>query len=288
MTVTYLNYQSSDDQEIGIRDITPSFKDNFNKGSRISEVSWSPNGNHIALTRHGELGYLDLESEEYTPLENALNIDTLSLIEWKDENIISYTSERKLYEINIKTGENKLVYSNDGNDHIRGISWDDKNYRYLIIKKATSYWLQEENLSVPNMENEDVLYGALSPNNKLIVYISYSPNKKGELADLKVYDIEEEVLKLRYDPPKKEMLLRSLSWSPDSKWIAFYGGSSEELSGIYIVSAEGNSSPQKVSTIFAGNINWSPKGNQLVVSTIGSPSRNELLIVDLPEEYHLK
>lgn len=288
MIITYLNYQSSDDQESGIRDITPSFKDNFNKGSRILEVSWSPNGNYIALARYGELGYLDLESEEYTPLENALNIGILSLIEWKDENIICYTSEEKLYEINIKTGENNLVYSNESNENIESISWDDENERYLIILESSTFWLQEENVTFPNMENEDVLYGALSPNNKLIVYISYSPNKKGELEDLKVYDIEQEVLKLRYDPPKKEMLLRSLSWSPDSKWIAFYGGSSEELSGIYIVSAEGNSSPQKVSTIFAGNIDWSPKGNQLVVSTIGSPSRNELLIVDLPEEYHLK
>ncbi|KEF37620.1 periplasmic component of the Tol biopolymer transport system [Schinkia azotoformans MEV2011] len=96
------------------------------------------------------------------------------------------------------------------------------------------------------------------------------------------------MLRIRKDGKEFETTTESFSWSPDGKWIAFRGGPSAETQGIYIIPTDGSGQIDHILNDGVADLDWSPKGDQIAFTTIGSPGRTELYIMDVPDRYRMK
>lgn len=75
----------------------------------------------------------------------------------------------------------------------------------------------------------------------------------------------------------------NLTWSPDGRWIAYRYGRYDQGHGIYVVPSDGSRSPEKIVEGPVYEIDWSPKGDTLLVSTFGMG--NSLYLVDVPPKF---
>ncbi|MBO8173614.1 MAG: PD40 domain-containing protein [Bacillaceae bacterium] len=254
-------------------DITPSIEGYYENSK------WSPNGRYIAFTKViGELWLYDIETKTY---EHIKEVGTVDKFTWKNSDVIGYFNGKAFYEISLTDRIPELRMS--GGNLCITLSWDSKREKYFMtLSDSNSYWYKNGQLEPIENIPEKVTSAAFSPNNK---WLAFNHNPGDRLSEISLLNVEKDEVITRYKPDHKDMLIRSLTWSPDNQWIAFYGGPSKELTGIYMMSREGHSPPEKIFDIGVGHLDWSPRSDQLVATTIGSPGRNRILILDLPEKY---
>lgn len=77
-------------------------------------------------------------------------------------------------------------------------------------------------------------------------------------------------------------------WSPDGRFIAYTWGDRPEGRFTYGLSIWSADNPAQSEVLFQGHpihLDWSPDGKRLLVTTLGTPGRNEIWLVPLPERY---
>lgn len=82
---------------------------------------------------------------------------------------------------------------------------------------------------------------------------------------------------------------KGLAWSPSGKWLAFHGlrrPRGRYDYGIYMMNVE---DPDLIEKIYTGpvtaDLHWSPDGQWLAVPTIGTPGSNEIILIEVPEQF---
>jgi len=98
-----------------------------------------------------------------------------------------------------------------------------------------------------------------------------------------IYDGNKQEEKKIYSP-KEGNSLDELNWSPSGEWIAFKEGDYYSGMGLYIIPIDGGEKhrllPQNVSYL-----SWSPKGDKIAYTTVGSPGRNELFLLTVLDRF---
>ena len=109
--------------------------------------------------------------------------------------------------------------------------------------------------------------------------------KLGYISDNKIYiyDITDKTKQLIYTS-EKENLIDSLTWSPNGQWIGFQEGNYKKGIGMNVISQNGGGKEQLIESDVA-SLSWSPEGNKIAFTTVGSPGSNDLFLLEVPEKY---
>lgn len=79
-----------------------------------------------------------------------------------------------------------------------------------------------------------------------------------------------------------------LTWSPDGRWLAFRKGHYAKGFVIYIIPSDGSGPPVKIIEGPVVRLDWSPRGDKFVLTSIGVPGRNSMFLVEVPKKYRPK
>lgn len=200
--------------------------------SGISDVSVSPNGKLIALSINGEI-FVKENDKEKTRTNNVSNHpykDDNPF--WIDDNTLGFISDRN--------GKNEIH---------KVVSLDDKVNLSRSLKTAVTQLTKSE---------EDVFEPLLSPNRKKLSYRI----GRGKLVIANVVDGKISKPKTYSD---SWAAAERVSWSPDSKYIAYSQDDLDFDSEIYIQSVENPSTKINVSMHPRSDFApvWSPDGKKL-------------------------
>ncbi|NAS30057.1 PDZ domain-containing protein [Flavobacteriaceae bacterium R38] len=206
--------------------------------NNVGEVVPSPNGKYSALVIRGEIFITENNKEK----NRTVNVSNSSyrdrMVSWLDDSTVLFVSDRD--------GQNDLyvVKSDDPNQTDLF-----KSLKHKVIRLTKTG--EEESNPVISPDGKSVAF--LRGRGKLIVA---SINKEGRLSN-------EKTLLNGWDTPA------GISWSPDSKWLA-YNLSDLDFNGeIYIHKADNSKKPVNVSVHPKQDINpiWSKDGKKLVFSS---------------------
>lgn len=226
----------------------PIAHENFTSG--ISDFSLSANGKYHAFLVRGEIfvGEADKEKSRAVNISNHPYRESNPL--WLNDSTLLFTSDR---------GGNYDIYRATSSD--TGQVDLFRTFKREIVA-LTNTAADESDLT-------------LSPDGKQLAYI------RG-LGDLVVRTVEddgtlgdERVLLEGWNGPN------SLSWSPDSKYLAFSRSDLDFNSEIYIMPADGSRSPANVSMHPRGDYDpvWSPDGSKLAFLSIRNNGNSDVWFV---------
>ena len=262
---------------------TPKQLTNFKTG-RMLWPSMSGNGDNIVFERDFAIWNYDVRKNESKKINIKLrgapsspSIDRMRMNSGYSKLALSHDGKKMAF---IAHGEVFVASAKDGGEATRvtttgasesDIAWDLKsNIIYFISERDGNAHLYQYNF-ISNKEMK-ITSGAfddsaplLSPDGKTISFI-----RDGK--ELRLFDIES----------KKERLLTkgylqfgpytssgTISWSPDSKWLAFAGIGSKSLRNISVVSiASGEPKPVSfLANTFGGRVIWSNDGKSIFFTT---------------------
>ncbi|MFZ5598188.1 MAG: hypothetical protein ACOY35_01260 [Bacillota bacterium] len=109
--------------------------------------------------------------------------------------------------------------------------------------------------------------------------------KGGDGDTINIYSILTKETKQVYKKISEDEMFDGLTWSPDGKWIAFRGGPSGEKNGIYILPTDGSGHPEHIINTDVADLEWSPKGDKIVFTSINAIRTNNIYIMDVPEKF---
>ena len=205
--------------------------------NKATEIEVSPNGKLSAFVVRGEV-FVTQNDTKKSKSVNLTNSPSRDLdIGWLNDDTVYYISDK------------------DGNKNLFTVSSSDaKNKDIFTSLKHSSKQLTNSKEGVKNVR--------LAPNGKSISYIEgtkltvSSISKDGKLSDKKV-------LKDNWDTPS------DVSWSPDSKWLAYSLTDLNFNNEIFIQKIDGTKKPVNVSMHPKGDYGpiWSKDGSKLVFSS---------------------
>ncbi len=79
-------------------------------------------------------------------------------------------------------------------------------------------------------------------------------------------------------------MARPLAWSPDNRWLAFFGTGGRMFTHVYVVPADGSAPPRAVSRLANANANslaWSPDGKSIFFDTQHRTEDGQIARIDL-------
>ncbi|MFC4767437.1 WD40 repeat domain-containing protein [Effusibacillus consociatus] len=260
---------------------------NLPKGA-YEHMRWSPDGEKIVFqfdTRKtlGNTMVYDLTQSRYQvvsiPVERSVNS-----VGWISNSKLFFTViesgglSQSLYSFDLSSSKSVLL-----KEHIKDLSsveWDRKGENVVIGRTS-----QDKNEILKFDQNTLKLSQTETIPGSSLSRWSYDGKKIAGIVgkEIQIFDLEakQSTQVVDYSPGWAD----SLSWSPDGRWIAFSGGPSKELSGLYIVDSQGKNKPVKIYDRGIASLDWSPKGDQIAFTTVGSPGINEVYLIRVPEEF---
>lgn len=206
--------------------------------NRIEEIALSPNGKQAALVIRGEL-FLRSTNKDNTKTIN------ISKSPYRDR-MPTWLTDSTLVFVSDRDGQNDLYFlKSDDNT--------ETNLLETLKYKVTRLTNTKESVTSP----------IVSPNGKSICYIS----GRGKLIVSKIDNngklTKETILLDNWDTPK------DISWSPDSKWIAYSLSDLDFNTEIYIHKADNTEPPVNISMHPKQDRApiWSDDGKKLVFSS---------------------
>ena len=220
---------------------------------KLNHYSESPNGKLICLEVHGEIYITENDKEK----SKTVNISNSS---WRDESPVFLDDEHVVF-----------VSDRDGQYDLYMAMSTDKNLNLFKSLKHKVKRLTKTKVSESNP--------VISPNLKKIAYI----RGNGELvvADISVDGLSNEIILLSgWATPE------GLTWSPDSRWLAY---SKEDLNfngEIYIHKADNSVEPVNVSMHPRGDYSpvWSKDGSKLGFISARNNQNNDIWFAWLKKE----
>ncbi|MBN2184951.1 MAG: PD40 domain-containing protein [Candidatus Krumholzibacteriota bacterium] len=201
--------------------------------ANIDQYAVSPNGKYSAIAVHGEV----FITENHKKKDRTVNI---SRSPWRDIEPV-WTSDTTLAFISDRDGNYDIYFVKSSDE---GESDLFKSLKHKTIR-LTNTDLDESGL-------------AISPDGKLISFVR--GNGKLIIASIKEDQmIEKETLLDGWATPGQ------ITWSPDSKWLAYYLEDLDFNPEIYIHPADNSSKPVNISMHPRGDFNpaWSADGSKL-------------------------
>ena len=205
--------------------------------NKATEIEVSPNGKLSAFVVRGEV-FVTQNDTKKSKTVNLTNSPSRDLdIGWLNDETLFFISDR------------------DGTKNLYIVSSNDKKNKNLFTSlKRTIKQLTKSKEGIKNPR--------LAPNGKSISYIEgtklvvSSISKEGELSAKKI-------LKDYWDTPS------SISWSPDSKWLAYSLSDLNFNDEIFIHKADGTKKPINISMHPKGDYDpiWSKDGSKLAFSS---------------------
>ncbi|KEF37621.1 periplasmic component of the Tol biopolymer transport system [Schinkia azotoformans MEV2011] len=258
---------------------------------------WSPDGEKLALRYQENIWTIDLKKGKWNQLTWKGNINTEPL-SWGDNEQIYYVhyedfSDGNLSLINLVEKTDKIVL--EGLNMIYSISVNQQNPSQILLEIDSKYENVEEHYIHDFDKNSkeriplNGFYSRFSHDGKSIVFKNSAGIQIYDLANKKTRLIlKGKMTRISEDEKEFETTTQSLTWSPDGKWVAFRGGPSAEAQGIYIIPTDGSGQIDHILNDGVAYLDWSPKGDKIAFTTIGSPGRTELYVMDVPEKYRME
>ncbi len=216
-----------------------------NLSSRLTDLALSPDGKKVAVIAYGEI-FAASAKDGGEAVRVTKTAAPESFLVWSpDSSKLAYRSDR------------------DGESAI---------FLYEFATGAET--------RISNGKEEDA-HPVFSPDGKSLAYL-----RGGHaliVADLAMKQ-EREVCKLNADLPPI-LGKRAFTWSPDSKWIAYFSGSPQTRSynNVFVVAAAGGT-PQQISFLansYTGALSWSPDGSFIVFDSAQRTESGQMARIDL-------
>lgn len=259
---------------------------------------WSPDGEKIVFYFEGSIWICDGKGESWRKLTFDGVYKMLDPITWENKNEIYYVDLERgkpfnksvtIHRLNLLDHSDTVVIQDLST--VTGLSVNPRDTSQLLI--AT----QDENnkyvIHLYDLERNTSkkLVGGIqqrwSPDGKRFSYLSGGINiyDLSTNSSTKIY--ARKMVQIWENNYQGEMI-ESLTWSPDGKWIAYRGGPTKDLLGIYIVPSDGSGPPEKILDMGVADLDWSPKGDKIAFTTLGTPERTEMYLMQVPEKYRPK
>jgi tricorn protease len=218
--------------------------EHLRSSNQFRDLSLSPDGKKIAFVSHGE-------------------IFVSSSKDGGDAFRVTNTTQRESKPI-WTLNSNSLIYSSEreGGAHL---------FQYNFIGG------KETRLTNSNLDDVSPL---LSPNGKLLSFI-----RNGQ--ELHVMDLnskKEITVAKGYLGRPPFSATGTVSWSPDSKWLAYAGFGNKTFRNVYIASADGAGEARQITFLantFGGVVNWSADGKYILFTTTQRTENSFVARVDL-------
>jgi Tol biopolymer transport system component len=252
--------------------------------------TWSPGGKKIlykVMTGYGD-EFWSMNSDGTSRLKM---VDDKSLTEypiWHKENEISYiaydpfkpfNSNGELHFFELEAKQDTLLLENL--PRVTGLSWNPKNTNQLAIgidgEEQASIYIFDIKTGKRTTIVEDGFYPKWSPDGQYIAY----KGKDG----IYLYNVLKQESEKIYKKGTSSGMYESITWSPNSKWLAFRGGPTKEANGIYVLSVSDSREPEQILNFGVAQVAWSPLGDQLLFSSIQTPYTNDLYIMKVPDKF---
>jgi WD40 repeat protein len=252
---------------------------------------WPPEGNRIAYqVNGGDIWIFSTHDFSLRKLRDKLEGADYPMV-WDKENEIQYegTDPYKdmdnasfIRSINIESGEEYDLLKDL--PLITGMSWNPKKGSQLAV--GSSRYLNESWIY------EIYLYDLKKGTKKLLIQDGFSPkwSPKGDLITyngpngIYVYDLGSKEIRQVYKKKEMNELVERMTWSPNGKWIAFRKTSASE-NGIFVISSREAMEAEQILDAGVSYLDWSPKGNKMVFTTMSAPYENDIYIMDVPLKY---
>jgi Tol biopolymer transport system component len=252
---------------------------------------WSPKGDQIAYqVNGGDIMIYTLSDFSVHKVREESEGGDYPMI-WDKQDSIQYeeTDPYKDMDINssvrsmaIESGEEQVLL--EDLPLITGISWNPNNGSQLAVGKLR--------FNGESPVYEIYLYDIKKGLKELIIKNGLSPkwSPKGDLITydgpdgIYVFDIKNKESRQVYKQKGENELVERMTWSPNGKWIAFRKTSAKE-NGIFVVSSQGTMEADQILDAGVSYLDWSPKGDKLVFTTMSAPYVNDIYIMEVPDKY---
>ncbi len=217
--------------------------------NRVSEFAVSPNGKLIAYGHRGELFVTRNDKEE----KRSVRVATTSF----RERDVTWLNDDQLLFVSDENGQNDLYIASSDSDEKN--LFKTLKHKVELVKKT----------------DEEEFNPQISPDGKKVAF------RRGR-GKLVVADISEagkisneKILQDSWDTPG------GVSWSPDSKWLAYSLSDLNFNEEVYIHAADNSSQPVNVSMHpkFDGNPVWSPDGSKLGFTSLRNNGDSDVWFV---------
>ena len=210
----------------------PVVKENIK--NKVDEYSLSPNGNFIAFTHRGEMfvSRNDKEDDKSVRLTNSAARDMNPV--WLNDEVLLFISDSE--------GQNDLYMMKSSDNEVKDLFYSFKRETKRLTKT-------DEEEQDPVVSPDQTKVAIKQGRGRLLVY---SINSSGALSNKKV-------LLDGWDAGS------GISWSPDSKWLAYSKSDLNFNEEIFIHAADNSQEPVNVSMHPKGDSNpvWSKDGSKL-------------------------
>lgn len=260
-------------------------------------IQWSPDGKTIAYIQDlSEIILMDVSTLKKKKLK--INNDSVWQLTWVDQNNIVFnhsdSGENKLTTIkgsvsvyDLVSGKQSTVISDinalDNLSSYNNLIYLADNHNVMQIGPLNQS-LNPTLLNIPNQEGKKF---KISPKGGQIAFLDRPVEGKENLMGRNTLflfsmktNMSERVEKL------KSYEIDGFAWSPTGDKVVIYGKTKhDEKPNVYITKLNDSDVPKiLISSIGVADIAWSTQNNQIVLNKIGQPGKNELLLLNIPNE----
>ncbi|KQO18106.1 TolB family protein [Paenibacillus sp. Leaf72] len=261
-------------------------------GTHYSYVNWSPDGQQISYIQDRNLWIKNMKSGKSRKLVSGSSISHAA---WMNADQIAYFTttdsnslQGELGAVTLDSRKKTILFKN--------IAWFNtlsihNQIAYLetgkqgVLKLNLSESLSEPDTLDPNLTNGSEF--ALSPDGSKLLYLEKTEERSINgifLKQINIYDINERATK-QVQLSKLFEVIYSYCWSADGSHLAFAAQYPGQPPNLYIYKIDSKAAPSMLPfPENAGYMAWSPTQNQIVYTTVGQPSGNEIRVIDIPDE----